>query len=91
MYGSRMDELLLITQAREAARSGAAAELRRACQLSQAEIARSVGVTPSAVAHWEAGIRLPRGAAAVRYGQLLEMLEARVLWTPAMLRARGRR
>jgi DNA-binding transcriptional regulator YiaG len=38
------------------------------------EVARGVGVAVATVSRWEAGQRIPRGAAALRYGELLESL-----------------
>lgn len=54
--------------------SGKARDIREAAHLTLAEIGRSVGVHYSTVARWEAGERLPRGDAALRYVSLLERL-----------------
>lgn len=63
--------------ARRAARSGMARALRVEAGLTQAEVAREVGVTAAAVCRWESGKRLPRSAAAERYGEFLERLGGR--------------
>jgi transcriptional regulator with XRE-family HTH domain len=64
----------VLVWARAAIRSGVAADLRIAAELSQAEVAEAVGVTSSAICKWEAGQRVPRGGAAVRYSRFLESL-----------------
>ena len=51
--------------------SGRARELREAAGISQAEIATSCGVVASAVSHWEANTRQPRGRAAIVYTAIL--------------------
>ena len=71
------DDLVRIANARSAAHSGAARGLRLAAGLSLREVASDVGVTVSTVWRWEAGERRPRGAAAVRYADLLEALAHR--------------
>jgi DNA-binding transcriptional regulator YiaG len=48
---------------------------REGAGLSQADIARAVGVTPAAVSRWEAGTRrVPRGAVLRTYLEVLERL-----------------
>lgn len=65
-----------LASVRSLIRSGAARAIRQANRLSLAEVARDVGVTPTAVCRWEHGKRYPRGASALRYGRLLnELLE----------------
>lgn len=44
--------------------------------ITQAELAAAVGVTPSAVCHWEHGDRLPQGARAEQYAAVLARLLA---------------
>ena len=56
--------------------SGRARTLREAAGLSQAEIGARCGVVPSAVTHWEANDRQPRGQAAVIYTAILLALIA---------------
>jgi DNA-binding transcriptional regulator YiaG len=48
--------------------------MRVASGLSQADIGRHVGATVAAVSRWERGLRVPHGAAAIRYGQLIAQL-----------------
>ena len=67
-------EILFITEGREAAKSGRAAAIRRSARLSQADVARELGVTTSAVCKWERGDRVPRAAVAAKYAQLLRQL-----------------
>jgi transcriptional regulator with XRE-family HTH domain len=52
--------------------------IRERARLSQADVARAIGVTPSAVSRWESGVRLtPRSDAALaRYVELLDRLAA---------------
>ena len=70
-------ELLLIAEAREAARTGRGRELRQALDLSQSDIARTIRVEPQTISRWEGQRRSPRGAAAVRYARLLRLLAER--------------
>lgn len=67
-------EILELARMRDMVASGIARELRTDAGLTLAEVARSVGVTPSCVHYWERG-RTPRGRAAVRYARLLIDLE----------------
>jgi DNA-binding transcriptional regulator YiaG len=55
--------------------SGRARLIRERARVSQSEVGRAIGTTGSAIAHWEAGRRVPRGEAAIRYAQLLAELE----------------
>jgi transcriptional regulator with XRE-family HTH domain len=70
-----IQSIALVSEARKAAMSGRASELRREAQLSQAEVARAVGVTAAAVSRWESGQRSPSGDLAVRYAELLRVIE----------------
>jgi transcriptional regulator with XRE-family HTH domain len=69
-------DLARLTRVRVAAANGRARALRQAAGLTQAEIAAAVGVAQPTVALWESGRRVPRGAAALRYAEALETLEA---------------
>jgi transcriptional regulator with XRE-family HTH domain len=73
----RKVDVLLLAETREAVSTGAASKLREAARLSQADVARAIGVSPSTVSRWEAGERLPRGKAARRYAEFLNALRAR--------------
>jgi DNA-binding transcriptional regulator YiaG len=70
----QQDAVLVLVEARTAARSGRAAQLRRAAGLSQAELAAAVGVTPSCVCRWEAGGRRPSGEVARAYVRALRLI-----------------
>jgi transcriptional regulator with XRE-family HTH domain len=76
------DELSLLIEGRTAANSGRSERLREAAGLTQADLARLVGVTAAAVSRWEAGLRTPRGTSAIAYAKALrrveEMIERRV-------------
>ncbi len=74
---SQPDGLTAIILVRQLASSGEALAIRQKAGLSQADIARAVGVAASAVARWEKGQRIPRSAAALRYGQALVALRDR--------------
>lgn len=69
-----MSEVLAIAQLRADLRSGRARAIRERARLSQADIARAVGVDQPTVARWEAG-RLPRREHAARYADLLWQLD----------------
>jgi DNA-binding XRE family transcriptional regulator len=51
--------------------------LREGARLSLRDIAEAIGVSHSAVAHWESGRRSPRGAVAERYAAFLRLLRER--------------
>ncbi len=70
-------DITILVEARKAARSGRGRELRRQVGLSQTEMGSFCGVTATAISLWESGKRTPRGAAAYRYGQLIQLLERR--------------
>ena len=48
--------------------------VRERAGLSQVEMAKLVGVDPSAVCRWEAGLRVPRAETLARYAKILEHL-----------------
>jgi DNA-binding XRE family transcriptional regulator len=48
--------------------------IRAQAGVSLAEMAEPIGVAPSTILRWERGERVPHGAAAVRYGELLDEL-----------------
>jgi DNA-binding transcriptional regulator YiaG len=68
-------EMLAIAQVRVDAASGRARDIRERARLSLSEMARAVGVHTTTVAGWESGRRVPRGAAAARYAELLWKLD----------------
>ena len=49
-------------------------EIRERVGLSQADVARVLGVTREAVAYWERGLRVPKAGTAARYLELLDRL-----------------
>jgi len=77
MSVTELFDIATLADARQAALSGHARELRLGAGLSQAEIATYCGVTPTAVALWETGQRRPRGEAAHRYARLIRLLKER--------------
>jgi len=66
---------LAAADARRWAADGTARRIRETAMITQAEMAEECGVTPAAVAAWEAGRRTPSGRPARRYGRLLRRLE----------------
>ena len=56
----------------------AARLIREMVGVSQARMARELGVHRTSVTKWELGVRRPRGAQALRYQELLEALKAEV-------------
>jgi DNA-binding XRE family transcriptional regulator len=75
---------LKIAEARQLASSGAGRMLRQAAGLTNAELARAVGVDPSTCFRWENGERTPTGDQAVRYAEFLA--ELRELHSPRKAR-----
>lgn len=63
-----------IAETRIAAANGEARELRISRKLSLADVAASCDVALTTVWRWETGKRTPRGAAALRYGHILDLL-----------------
>ena len=57
-----------------ALRSGEARKEREALGVRQADMADVLGVTRQAVSQWEAGVRRPSAAHALRYGRTLAQL-----------------
>ena len=68
------EQLRELSQVRSLVSTGAARSIRLGAQLSLSEIATAVGVSVSTVCRWELGERVPRGAAALKYGDVLETL-----------------
>jgi transcriptional regulator with XRE-family HTH domain len=69
-----LEELLLLAEARDAARSGRARRIRELSGLTQQELGTAVGVDGSTVHRWEHGTRRPSGAAALKYAKALRTL-----------------
>jgi DNA-binding transcriptional regulator YiaG len=75
--GDKASETALqLSHVRHLARSGEARRLRLRGDLTQADIARSLGVSGATVSCWESGKYRPTGAAALHYGRLLNALGA---------------
>jgi DNA-binding transcriptional regulator YiaG len=74
MSSMRGDDLVLIASAARMLADGTAKRIRETSGLSQAQIAAACGVTHGAVSLWEAGERMPRTTAALRYARLLDRL-----------------
>lgn len=70
----RPADLTLIAQTRADLRSGRARDARTAAAVRQSEVAEALGVTRTAVSHWEAGRSTPDAAHALAYGRLLRDL-----------------
>jgi transcriptional regulator with XRE-family HTH domain len=68
------EDLLLLIEAREAARSGRGRRIRELAGVSQEALGDACGVGASAVCRWERGLRSPRGRAAIAYAQTLRVL-----------------
>jgi transcriptional regulator with XRE-family HTH domain len=76
------DELILIAEARQAAKSGRGRRLREIAGLSQLEVAGAVGVSQAAVAKWEVGDRSPHGEPAIRWALALRAMADHVTAAP---------
>ena len=71
-----LEDLKSLSAARRWAKNGTARKVRELSELTQAEIAETVGVDQSAVALWETGQRTPSGDAAKKYADVLVALGA---------------
>jgi len=75
-----VDDLITRAKARRSLPEPAIRKLiRERAGLSQSEIAAALGVQPSAVSRWEAGLRCPRGKAGIEYMELISRLGREVL------------
>ena len=68
------EDLTLAIEGREWARSGRGARIRRVAGITQAQLARELGVTSTSISRWERGERVPRDRQAARYAQVLKTL-----------------
>jgi transcriptional regulator with XRE-family HTH domain len=68
--------LTLAIEGVEFARSGRGARIRRNAGVTQAQLAREIGVTTAAISRWETGRRTPRDAQAAEYARVLRTLAA---------------
>jgi len=69
-----VEELLLLSEARQLAASGRGRQIRESAGVSQSELAAAIGVTIAGISKWESGQRRPTGPGAIRYAQLLREL-----------------
>lgn len=69
------ESVVSLSKVRALAASGEAKAIRIQHRISLAEIAETCGVDQSTVWQWENGGRKPRGAAALRYADLLDALQ----------------
>ncbi len=67
-------DLLALKRVRALVRSGSARAVRIGAGLTRTEVARAAKVSARSLARWESGERLPHGAAALRYGAILDSL-----------------
>ncbi len=67
-------DLLTLRWVRAQVSAGTARAARLAAGLTVAEVASAANVASRSVMRWEAGQRWPHGAAALRYGEVLETL-----------------
>ena len=65
----------VLAEVRRLCRSGEAQSIRRNADVSLAEVAADVGVTPTAVQRWETGQRFPRDPGAANYLLVLRRLK----------------
>ncbi len=63
--------LLAISLARQAARTGDGRRLRESMELSLREASSALGVNPATLSRWERALHQPKGQRAVRYGDML--------------------
>ncbi|MFJ6054482.1 helix-turn-helix domain-containing protein [Streptomyces sp. NPDC092307] len=70
------DELRRVSSVRRLAACGHARALRQICRVSLRELATAIGTTPSNLSRWENGLAMPRGPAALRWADVLELTAA---------------
>jgi DNA-binding XRE family transcriptional regulator len=64
-------DLVVLSEARRATRSGAARRVRELALVSQGELARTLGVSAPTISYWESGAKAPSERLAGAYIQLL--------------------
>lgn len=70
----RHADVMALTSARAAARSGEARKIRTAAGLSLAEVGAVCGRSGATISRWEHGLLAPGGAPGVRYARLISEL-----------------
>ncbi len=70
-----LEDLRSVALLRQLVREGRVRQFRESAGATQAELAAAVGCTPSAIAQYEAGRRVPRGGIARRYAAALAALQ----------------
>jgi transcriptional regulator with XRE-family HTH domain len=68
-------DLAAVARARDLLASGRAREIRISAGLSLREVGQALGVDSVHVWRWETGVHTPRAGAALRYADLLAVLE----------------
>ena len=69
------NDAMVLARLRADVISGRVRQIRERARLSQPEIAQAIGTSATAVSQWEAGRRIPRGPAELRYTALLVELD----------------
>lgn len=69
------NRLITISRARAAARSGEARLNRESAGIRLHELACELGVSPTTLSRWERGITRPTGELAIRWAELIHVLE----------------
>jgi len=64
-------DLVLLSELRRATRSGAARRVRELARISQAELARTLGVSPPTISYYESGSKQPSERVARPYLEVL--------------------
>ncbi|MFI7130188.1 helix-turn-helix transcriptional regulator [Nonomuraea sp. NPDC050153] len=70
----KIQDLNRLAWVRSVAVSGQARKIREDAHLTQDELANVITVSRPTICLWESGKRVPRGAAALRYASVLDML-----------------
>lgn len=68
------EKLIALSRVRAMLKSGVAKAIRELALVSQSEIAKALGIASPTINRWEAGMREPRPALALKYGDLLDGL-----------------
>jgi DNA-binding XRE family transcriptional regulator len=73
----RPADVAIIMQTRAELASGDARQARATARITQGEMASALGVSRSALGHWETGRSVPSAEHALAYGRLLRQLAKR--------------